>query len=499
MNAEEPVSAPLENLQINTPSEPLPETKQLPKVGLPMQVSLLSLMHQWQPMGIRITIGLPFVGSDSDPLFIVRNGPYIPRWDQDIRGKQRQITRYAYNNTRNVFLFPSDKKDNPVRKYPDKFKIVYTHYDYPPILATLSRCFRRWRGDMQYRIRVVSGFTTQGYVFLAPLKATTIPVGIYNEYAETPTPLLGETSYREAMTNSYVMADTSMFRHMEITYPYEYPVPYYDQYHWISQRLSPNFYNDPSLPTDTFLTAGQILDFCPDNFFFLGLRGALESTRDGAQLVFELEYRAAEGFQFADPGIPPRDLMYPYRGGIERDILDKTISIPDPTLGSNGIDSVFRVKQDGSKSFRTDNERLAYLEGRSPHDPQNPLPQLPSDFEKSADVQTTSVPVPVALGLITTQPPETAQHYAVPKHLTKHYKSCRMDTRSGKRVTYCLDFNDKWHVFQGTRPRVQHRAVDDDIEVHFENSQEIADQQAQLIASDRETRSRRRRDAEFSY
>lgn len=343
MNQEEPNLTLPANQQISTTGVPLTEEAQQPMItSMPRSISILTLIHQWQPMGIRIILDLPFIGNDYSYIFLIRNGPFIPRWDKKYAntetrtseeapstGNSDNYRQYAWNNMRNVFV-PAITPDGTSN-------IHFTQYDYPPILSSISQSFRRWRGDMQYRIRTIAGFATQGYLVATTLKNEYSPIGIYDEYSYTPDIRRPDRSYRSEMMNSYVMADTSMFRHIEITSPYEYPAPYYDQYAWMARRVSPKF-----LVNNYRTTIRSSLTNEPhgDNFICLGLRGNIGANTTGAQIIFELEYRAMEGFQFADPGLPPLDLNLPYSTAFDRtgsDRLDLIKSIPDKELSSDGV------------------------------------------------------------------------------------------------------------------------------------------------------------------
>lgn len=348
MNAEEPLLAPAANQTLGTTGKDLPEQTRVASRVVPRPMTILSLIHQWQPMGIRIVVDLPYIGNDQNFLFLLRNGPFIPRWDyiyddsKPDEGKpkldvNKQMKQYAWNNMRNVWF------GSPLDKYTwGKSGVKITQYDYPPSLATLAACFRRWRGDMQYRFRVVAGFATQGYTIIAPVKNVFSPILIYDEYYTFPAITRQDCSYREAMINAYVMADTSMFRHAEVTVPYEYPAPWYDQYNWMMHRVSPKSYAtnvnsgsvDRNKPTNIITTEPH-----GDNWIGFGLRGKIETTQTGGQIVIELEYRAQEGFQFADPGLPMKDFVTPYQTTINDTAhkYDAIKTVPDPELTSDGL------------------------------------------------------------------------------------------------------------------------------------------------------------------
>nr|UMO75667.1 MAG: putative capsid protein 3 [Polycipiviridae sp.] len=322
MNNEEPQLTQIANLQISHEGHKLPEQSQVAETSIPRPFSFINLINQWQPMGIRVVLNLPFIGNDKDFLFAIRNGPFIPRFDKTYLDyampdstsglgiSNEKIQSYGFNNMRNVIhgkhewsQLPSDTKE----------AVYITYYDYPPILSMLSTMFRKWRGAMEYRIRVVSGFSTQGYLIAGMLKNVPSHVGVFNAYKVMSAIPRQDASYREIMQNSYIMSDTSMFRHFKIHVPYEYPSPWYDQFNWIANRSRPskNFYLPG--PSNGVKSSQPVMNEPHgDNFIVIGMRGALNTSVNQAQISFELEYRAVEGFQFADPGLPLGDFLYPY-------------------------------------------------------------------------------------------------------------------------------------------------------------------------------------------
>lgn len=361
MNNEESLLSPASNDTVSTTGTPLPEqTKQAVRC-VPRGISMLNLIHQWQPMGLRVLIDLPFVGNDSDVLFFIRNGPFIPRWDKDYKDSSPDkadpplptqpgnLRQYAWNNMKNLWLGKTfDSVDY------GKSGVHFTQYDYPPFLSTLAMAFRKWRGDMQYRFRVVSGFTTSGYIIIAPFKNLLSPIACYDEYKNHPAIVRQDASYREAMMNSYVMGDTSMYRHAEITCPFEYPVPYYDQYQWMARRVSPN----SNCTTDLLKgedpnNIGFIQTMEPhgDNFIGYMLRGAIGTGQTGSQISIEMEYRAVEGFQFADPGLPPYGFTRPYStmaSLTSTEPYDKIKTVPSHDYTSDGWGKISKNAQSGN-------------------------------------------------------------------------------------------------------------------------------------------------------
>lgn len=334
MNAEETVLSVAQNSDL--PAKPLPESAEPKSLSIPRPLTLIRLINQWQPMGIRVTVNIPFKTDDQTLFFLVRNGPFIPRYNKmAFNSLGQNVSMYAFNNLRNVFTVPRSGGQYARQYfcgYPQDYGIHVQYYDYPPVISTVAQAFRKWRGDMQYRFRVIAGFVTQAYMFVAPLKNSFMPVGVYDEYSSTPIPTRLDLSYRELMTNAYVMTDASMFRHSEVTVPYEYPVPWYDQFQWISNRLVPGL--------------DMIVEPFGDNFIVVGCRGDIDAT-EAKTMTFELEYRCAEGFQFADPGLPPCDIATPiaptkHWGSASSWELVKTM--PSPDWASDGLNKIVSTK-----------------------------------------------------------------------------------------------------------------------------------------------------------
>nr|UXD80069.1 putative capsid protein [Lasius niger virus 1] len=310
-----PVRAVNENQIVSTNGDSLPESVSQPKISMPRQISILNMINQWQPMGFRVILNLPFISDDQNFIFAIRNGPFIPirpvhgHYDINASGPAgifpNPIYSYSYNNMVPVVL-PSDNG----AAYPDPAKptITLTNYDLPPPISTFAQSFRRWRGDMQYRLRMIAGFATQGYVIGTSIKNVFSPIGVYNQFKNRPAIERQDISFRPAMMNAYALSDTSMYRHLELTMPYDYPTTYFDQYAWISRRCTPGYLFRPPTTAGGLVTQSRTLiqtEPHGDNWIVIGIRGDLNSTQAGSQIIFELEYRCAEGFQFADPFLPP--------------------------------------------------------------------------------------------------------------------------------------------------------------------------------------------------
>lgn len=275
-----------EPLDLNPSTEPLPS--QAPKVDSTSlsgdDINFITIIHRWQPMGYRVVINLPFVGDDTTPLFAIKNGPYIPPCVQS-------------NGYTTVF----NQLYQPIYPLPSEISggegVTVTRYDTVPPLAGLLWAYRFWRGSMKYRFRCVANFVAQGYVFCCVARNLT-PTELSNSTSSPPADIRAthrfipglDVGYRQMQANSYSMSDLSMFRHIEVEVPFEYPVDFYDQYRALYEL---------SCQINTTSEVGQrfIEPNHGDNFILLCCRGGISSPQEGAQVVFELEYCPGDDFE----------------------------------------------------------------------------------------------------------------------------------------------------------------------------------------------------------
>lgn len=364
---EEPQLTPLASVQLSNDGHKLPETVRTPPCSIPRPFDIDHLIHQWQPMGIRIVVNIPFTSNDRDYLFAIRNGPLIPPMNytyQDSSGYSPSLDAagvpdvskrdtanlndykaYAWNNLRNVHHAYRQYGPLPTD---NKTSITITQYDQPPPLAGLATCFRKWRGTMHYRVRTVAGFTTQSYLIATQIRNIPSHTAIYDSSSYSSGVLRSDDSYREGMINSYVMGDSAMFRHFEVEVPFEYPVPYYDQFVWIGNRTRPakHFVWGPGPSEDKatiYYPIRPIQDEAHnDNYILFGLRGGMNSSVGNSQVTFELEYRGGDDFQFSDPFLP-FDFMTQASYIATRDPNQQSYPSPSKDWSTDGLNSMDHI------------------------------------------------------------------------------------------------------------------------------------------------------------
>lgn len=229
---------------------------------------------RWQPMNARFIIPLPYVADDRSPILAV---DALPMWRQP-GGTDYVSDYYPY--------FPVPGWGG-VRTTP----IAGPHmviYGPPPPIVQIMCAHRFVRSGMKFRFRCVSNFLASGYVISGVLKGAhfrNMPSAAKLESTIRGIPELNQ-GYNPFMLNSFVESDVSMFRHIEVDAPYEYPLSYADT----TRRLEENYALVAATATDYRLKREM------RNFIILAPRGSITSDTPGAQLVYELEICASEDF-----------------------------------------------------------------------------------------------------------------------------------------------------------------------------------------------------------
>lgn len=273
-----------EHNKLEDNSSPLAEQPNsvVPLINTQRIFGVNDLIHRWQPTGFRVVVNLPFQGNDQDYLFMIRPHPFIPYpGDFGKTDKDRDYDLALWNAFRPVIHGAVSTPS--ILKSP----ISISQHSPPPILSTMATAYRYWRGSLKYRIRSVSNFTTQGYLFYTLLRNTSDEPGLYNPFGVQPPVNRSDTSYLPEMTNSFISLDLSQSRHAELQVPFEYPMPYKDTYEDMYKALSM-----PSKNSHLTIPTGR-------NLIAFGLRGAITSQSTTSQAIFEIEYCAGEDFQFS--------------------------------------------------------------------------------------------------------------------------------------------------------------------------------------------------------
>lgn len=290
------------------PAKPLPEDpiEDQTKALMSSDNQSITIYMRWQPMGYRIVINLPFVSDDINPLFAVQVTPYIFPVFQTWQTVASASPRYFST------IYPS-----PSTLSSTSLAVTATRYDTPPALAVMACAYRFWRGSMMYRFRCVSNFVASGYVMFTTAK------GLVASQVDGTTDLSNhhraiqglDAGAKRFLGNGYVMSDLSMFRHVEVNVPFEYPVSFYDTH----RALFETYQSVASVPEIN----------CPDNFVVAFSRGGITSPTDGAQVVYELEYAPGPDMEFSQELGFSRSLLEVNNFSVTNDL---TTPITGPTL-----------------------------------------------------------------------------------------------------------------------------------------------------------------------
>lgn len=260
-------------------------------------VSILSQIFKWNPCGLRVTLKLPIVSNDQAPLFRQRVSPII---------LTPQMARNAYLNPCNVYrnLFPLKHStalpaDGIVFR-PIDTPIIFSQHSPPPFISYLALAHRFWRGGLSFMYRVTSQFTNQAQVFV--FKTPAVP-DAYIQFDGRKGPdgsavyAFGADNYREDPTqymdtyqaNSFINADLSVLRHVEVTCPFEQPVTRHD--------------NIVDLEAATRTVTGEIQKIYSgtfSNWINFGLKAGIDAGSGPKEVFIECYIRAEQDFQVSD-------------------------------------------------------------------------------------------------------------------------------------------------------------------------------------------------------
>lgn len=332
------VETPQLNLGENVDSAPIadavPHTPALavPSSSIPRSLSFLDLYSCWQPMGVRVVVNLPYVANDSNALFVIRVNPFIPHLGDTIGDNI-----YAWAN-----LFPvrhdlASTAEVITEGNLASNAVTISQYGMPPNFSILSKCFRRWKGSIMYRIRTTSNFAVQGQIIAGMVRGLPILYGT-RDPCRTEWPIVRpDVTLAEIMLNSHCISDLSMYRHLEILCPFVYQVDWYDQ----ATRL---LYGSKAFGDANTATA----DFCSpvgDNYLFVCARGVLAADGTSNQVAFELDYRPGPDFEFSEPMIPPP--------GWWKSKLDYLRAVDNTRFFANPIMPNTAFTTDGIRAFLT--------------------------------------------------------------------------------------------------------------------------------------------------
>lgn len=321
--------APLMDAGDNAPEQPVQEPVTRPVVK-PMPfcraVSIKELIRQWNPTGWRVNVNLPFIGDDRAYMFYIRPQPEIA-WLPSINalGMPGMGTYWYYHSPLLLDVIPAlNNADYTVAiNIPTgtggQPAVTLNQHSPPPLLAEITRMYRKWRGSLKFRLRVVSNFATQGYVFTTFIRRAYQYKNTHQFFSQHMPVARYDETYNQGMQNCYLVSDLSMFRHINMIAPYEYIAD------WKDRAETLELFSDADLFTTTCIS-----DL--DNLIGVGIRGQIASESTANAISFELEYAAGDDFELAMP-MPPAAGTFLNQTGL---ITGGTASV-EQTIAVSGV------------------------------------------------------------------------------------------------------------------------------------------------------------------
>jgi hypothetical protein len=328
----------------------LPETViNLPNLSARDAMSMRSLIQNFCPTGWKVVVNLPFVPNPSRALFLIRCTPFSP----PLQPQSREDWIAIRNNLSPILFDPLhtgfNDTANSYAEIPAGISI--TQYQEPNLLSLMTAAHRYWSGTINYHIRVVGDFIMNGYIYATKHRQLMIPTGRYNEYQYTPYIPKLDVSTNSAMQNSYIRSDLSMFRHMEITVPYERAIKT-DMFEWSVNRVLAAVQSD--LPAEYFTNEAL------DDFIGIYAESPLTSSGTGKQIEFIIETSAGPDFDLKQP-LPLNSALFRPNSylvgpnGKPTNAVYENYNIPfvrpDTTISSNGINAIAKVPTNVNPRF----------------------------------------------------------------------------------------------------------------------------------------------------
>lgn len=308
--------------------------------------------RQFMPTGYEVVVNLPFVPDPRSAMFLIKCSPdicpIVPAdfdWWIAVKNYMQFVRHDVFSNT--------PGSSSAVGDIPPG--IFINQITDPPPLSVLTSHFRFWQGKFNIHIRVVGNFNQAGYLRTTKIRQVGIPFSIYNRYQNCPVPQKLGTFAQSGYFNSYIRADVTMFRHQEITVPFEQITPVDNLDRWRALYNGITIYDNNFNQTDGSWTAPQnetsVVVPHYDDYIAVEAVGALAGSQQDAQLRFIIEIAAGDDFELFTPlplssaAFEPQSAYFQQDGTIRTGaVYGSALKIPDilpdKTLKSNGQNTV---------------------------------------------------------------------------------------------------------------------------------------------------------------
>lgn len=311
--------------------------------------------RQFMPTGYEVVVNLPYLPDSRSAICLVKCSPMIlplTPADNDWWVAQKNYEQFV----RHDVFSSSPGNDAAVADIPPG--IFINQVTDPSPLSYLAGSHRFWSGKINFHFRVIGNFNQAGYLRTTKLRQVAIPFAIYNRYKNCPVPQKSGTFGQAGYFNSYMRADVTMFRHQEITVPYEKvtPVDNLDRwnalYHGIGlydTRFNQNTGAWTGSQNETIVNVPQ-----HEDYIAIEAVGALAGSQQDAQLRIVIEMAAGDDFQLFTP-LPlssyffdPQSKYFEQDGtirsaGVHESDMKIPDILPDPSLTSDGQSTITKI------------------------------------------------------------------------------------------------------------------------------------------------------------
>lgn len=311
--------------------------------------------RQFMPTGYEVVVNLPFLPDARSGLFLIKCSPEIlpivpaePNWWIAQKNFYQAVRHDIHAHTGEI--------DYGVGLCPPG--IFINQVTDPPPLCMLTSNHRFWKGKLNFHIRVIGNFNQAGYIRTTKLRNVAIPFGIYDRYKYCPIPQKLGTASQSGYFNSYMRGDVTMFRHQELTVPFEQitPVDMLNRRSVLYKGLGmyDRLYNHATNGWSVTEEETNLNVATHEDYICVEAVGALAASQQDAQLRFVIEIAAGDDFDLYTP-LPLSNYFFdPQSKYFDQDgkilhyaVHDSDLKIPDilpdPKLTSDGESTVTSV------------------------------------------------------------------------------------------------------------------------------------------------------------
>lgn len=338
-------------------TESMPETPKItPAAAITYDTRFIThWMKTFMPTGYEVVVDLPYLPDGKTALFLIKCSPLVPPL-VPVENEWWVYQKNQYQFVRHD-LHKSDDLLNPfIGALPPGIFINQVHDNNP--LAIYAWHNRMWCGGLNFHIRVDASFGDPGYLRYTKLKNVAIQNGVYDRYSHGPIPQKLGTFMQSGHFNSYTRSDMSMFRHTEVTIPYERVTPhdnFNDQLVMYNALAQIDNYYDFGLNQWTVPVEQTTVNTSSyDDYIAVEAVGGLAAARQQGQVRFIIEMAAGEDFECFNPLPIGNGFFDPFSryfnatgaiqpGPVHGSAMKIPDTLPDPTLTSNGQNSITAV------------------------------------------------------------------------------------------------------------------------------------------------------------